>query len=111
MNEYLIYTTEGFTQSPDEIDIENCQILGRIIAENKNQAKELLKKENPWIEEIGFDIENAFVQQVLSKENKEDLKKLLDYLWDDEKSNFEEDNYSQDHIFRTMSKLKQLCEK
>lgn len=25
--DYVIYTTEGFTQSPNGTDIENCQIL------------------------------------------------------------------------------------
>ena len=110
MNEYLLYTAEGFTESPEHIDVENCQLLGRIQAENKEQAKSLLKKENPWIEEIGFEIENAFVQQVLSKENKQDLEVLLDYLWKDEEKHFEESNYSQSHIFRTLSRLKQLSE-
>ncbi len=110
MNEYLIYTAEGFTESPEHIDIENHQLLGRIQAENKEQAKSLLKKENPWLEEIGFVVENAFVQQILSNENKQDLKALLDYLWKAEEKHFEESNYSKDHIFRTISRLRLLCE-
>ena len=41
MNSYLIYTTEGFTESPENIEVENCQLLGRINAENKEQARTL----------------------------------------------------------------------
>lgn len=29
MSEYIFYTTEGFTQDPNENNIENCQVLGR----------------------------------------------------------------------------------
>ena len=28
MSEYIIYTTEGFTQDPNGNDIENCQMFG-----------------------------------------------------------------------------------
>ena len=110
MNSYLIYTTEGFTESPENIEVENCQLLGRINAENKEQARTLLRKENPWVEEIGFDIDSAFVQQVLTPENKKDIKQLIEYLWKDEEKHFEESNYPQDHIFRIVLKLNQLCE-
>lgn len=109
MNEFMIYTSEGFTKSPENIEIENYQLLGKMIAEDEKQAKNLLKKNNPWIEEIGFDIDKAFVQQVFTPENQQDLKTLLDYMWKDEEKNFEECNYSKEHIFRIMLKLKRLC--
>lgn len=109
MNEYLIFTTEGFTESPDNIEVENCQLLGRVTAESKDYAKRNLKKEHAWLEEIGFDVDDVIVEQVFTKENKKDLKQLLDYLWKDEEKHFEESNYPQDHIFRTILKLRQLC--
>lgn len=31
MNEYIVYTTEGYTSGPNEnVDLENCQVLGII---------------------------------------------------------------------------------
>ena len=109
MNEYLIYTAEGFTESLENNEVENCQLLGRIQAEDNEQAKDCLKKDNPLIEEIGFDIDSAFVQQVLSEKNRQDLKRPLNYLWKDEERHFEESVFPQDHIFRTMSRLNILC--
>lgn len=49
-NEYIFYTTEGFTQAPNGEDIENCQLLGRAYGEDKHSALQNLLKENPWIE-------------------------------------------------------------
>lgn len=109
MNEYLIFTSHGFTESPDNIEVENCQLLGRVIAENKSCALSNLKKENPWIGEVGFDVDDVIVEQVLTKENKKDIKQLLDYLWKDEEKHFVERNCPQDHIFRTILKLNHLC--
>ena len=32
MNEYLFYTFEGYTEGPNvDYQVENCQILGRVI--------------------------------------------------------------------------------
>lgn len=54
MKEYIIYTTEGFTQDPNGNDIENCQVLGIAKGNDKVEAKDNLLKENPWIIEAGF---------------------------------------------------------
>lgn len=54
MTEYIFYTTEGFAQAPDGEDIENCQLLGRAHGEDKHDALQNLFKENPWIEQRGF---------------------------------------------------------
>ncbi len=55
MKEYIFYTIEGFSQAPDGEDIENCQLLGRSHGKDKQDALQNLLKENPWIEQRGYD--------------------------------------------------------
>ncbi len=109
MNEYLFYTTEGETFAPNEdVAVDNCQILGRIEAENAHQAKDKLLLENTWIEEAGFDASEIFVQQTITKAQKADIKNLLDYLWIDEEKHYEETTREEKskHILNTLKRLK-----
>ena len=56
MNEYIFYTTEGFTYPPIEgKDVENCQVLGQAFGNNVQDAKTQLEKRCPWIKDCGFD--------------------------------------------------------
>ena len=42
MNEYIVYTAEGYTSGPEtNVDIENCQILG--IAEGLSEEDAINK--------------------------------------------------------------------
>uniref|UniRef100_UPI004025B275 hypothetical protein n=1 Tax=Alloprevotella sp. TaxID=1872471 RepID=UPI004025B275 len=67
MNEYIFYTTEGTTLAPNQdIDIENCQILGFVNASNLSNAKKLLLQENPWIVKANFSIDKIMARQVLT---------------------------------------------
>lgn len=55
MNEYIFYTTEGFTIAPNEkVEVENCQVLGCAFKNNKDETQDNLLKENPWISKAGF---------------------------------------------------------
>lgn len=64
MKEFLIITSEGTTYAPDESEVENCQILGRIEAENEMQARRKLMDDNPWIEECGYNMDETIVLRV-----------------------------------------------
>lgn len=64
MNEYMIYTLQGFTQSPTNEQVENCQILGFVEADDAEQARLMLIKENPEITKRGFNIDETFVRMV-----------------------------------------------
>lgn len=64
MNEYIIYTTEGFTQDPNGNDIENCQVLGEACGDNLVEAKDNLLKNNPWIAEAGFNRSEFIIRQL-----------------------------------------------
>lgn len=68
MNEYIIYTTEGFAFPPNGTErIDNCQILGRCFGNDEKNACENLIKENPWIIESGFDINNIICKQLMTE--------------------------------------------
>ena len=110
MSEFIFYTTEGFTQDPNGNDVENCQVLGRAFGRNKDEAKCNLIKKSPWIEEAGFDMTELIVKQLLTEEQKADIKAVVDYLWEDEHKHFQESHYSKEHIFKILKRLKNCCE-
>ena len=48
MNEYIFYTSEGYTKPPrQDKDVDNCQVLGRAFGDNEIIAKNNLLKDNP----------------------------------------------------------------
>lgn len=110
MSEYIFYTTEGFTQAPNGNNVENCQVLGRAFGKNIKEARCNLLKENPWIEEVGFDMEDLLVKQLLTEEQKADIKAVVDYLWEDEHKHFQEEHYPKNHIYRILKRLKSSYE-
>lgn len=66
MNEYIFYTTEGFTIAPNEnVEVENCQLLGCAFGSNKDEAQDNLLKENPWISEAGYSTSEFIVRQLV----------------------------------------------
>ena len=65
MNKYIIYTTEGHTIAPNEnVEVENCQLLGEACGNNPNEAKENLIKNNPWIIKAGFAPTEFIIKQL-----------------------------------------------
>lgn len=65
MPEYIFYTTEGFTQTPDGSEVENCQVLGTASGKSREEAKRNLLNENPWIEQKGFNSACFIVKQIM----------------------------------------------
>ncbi len=108
-NEYIFYTIEGYTEAPkDNIEIENCQVLGTVRGSNKYEARENLLNENPWITESGFDPIEFIVRQILTNEQRNDINLLVDYLWANEERHFEESEDKENHIFNVLKRLKGL---
>lgn len=58
-------------------------------------------------EYICFDINNAYVEQMLTGNQKNDMKLLIDHFWDDEKRKYEESGMKDNHIFNVLKRLKQ----
>lgn len=115
MNEYMFYTFEGFTQSPDKNNCENLQILGFEKAENLEIAKKCLLANNDWISKHGFDTEKILSKKILTEESLASIKTVVDYLWKDEEKDYEECLVSgknvDNHILKHLRKLKLLTEK
>lgn len=114
MNEYMFYTFEGFTKSPNGTDCENFQILGFEKAENIEDAKNLLLKNNPWILEYRFDADKILLKKILTKEIISEIKTVVDYLWNDEEKHYEEcfsENEKEgNHIFKNLRNLRSVIE-
>lgn len=67
MNEYIFYTTEGYTQPPrQDKDVNNCQVLGRAFGDNEIIAKKNLLKNNPWIEDYGYNPNKIVTLQIVN---------------------------------------------
>ena len=65
MNEYIIYTAEGYTIAPNEnIEVENCQVLGCTYGNNAEDAQDNLLRENHQIAEAGFNRSEFVVKQL-----------------------------------------------
>lgn len=114
MNEYMFYTFEGFTQSPNKTDCENLQILGFEKAENLEIAKSHLLANNEWILKYGFNTEKILSKKILTEESLASIKTVVDYIWEDEEKDYEECLVSgknvDNHILKHLRKLKLLTE-
>lgn len=67
MNQYIIYTTEGYTIAPNEnVGVENCQVLGLAFGNSTQEAKENLIKDNQWITKAGFQEYEFIIRQLVT---------------------------------------------
>ena len=48
--------------------------------------------------------------KMIIEQIKTDIKTVIDYLWNDEKRHYEEDNEPQNHIFCVLNRLKDVVE-
>ncbi|MBR6566067.1 MAG: hypothetical protein IKK79_04575 [Spirochaetaceae bacterium] len=111
MNRYVFYTFEGFTESPTNAECDNIQILGFEEGINLNEAKNTLITENAWIQKYGFNIHEIYAKQLLTDENKVDIKSLIDYLRDGGKKYCKEDKANNSNpILVIVEKLQQLID-
>lgn len=113
MNEYIFYSTEGQTEAPNKsIEVENCQVIGCAKGVTKDDALLNLLKENPWINEAKYNTSKFIIKQLLTNDQRDDIRTLLSYLWDDEETHFEEsdDDDKSDHIFNVLKRLKMAVE-
>lgn len=55
MKKYLLYTSEGYCEAPDGDSIENCQYLGRVEADNEEEAIDKFFNEEEWPYEREYD--------------------------------------------------------
>lgn len=108
MAQFIFYTLEGHTISPNNVEVENLQILGVENGFNSDEALEKLTKDNKWIKESGFSKDKIKNYATVSASLKNDIKTVIDYLWNDEEKHFEESKYDSSHIFKTLQRLKEI---
>jgi len=109
MRDYIFYTTEGHTIAPKEnVDVENCQVLGISSGNNIEEAEKKLLNDNPWIEEAGFSDNEFLARQILTDELRADLKYLLNYISLDETTLFGKDPNGTNRIIKIVENLKAL---
>jgi hypothetical protein len=107
MGQFIFYTFEGATISPNDTNIENLQILGIENGFNSKDALEKLLIDNRWIEESGFSKNEIKNYAIVSTSFQNDIQTVIDYLWDDEERHFEESLEDDNHIFRVLQRLKE----
>ena len=65
MKEFIFYTFEGRTISPNGELLENIQVLGFELANNEVEAKKQLMQKNQWIREKGFCEKQIICRQIV----------------------------------------------
>lgn len=68
MNKYIIYTPEGYCEDPNGNDVCNCQVLGKVEANNEKEAINKLFKEQSWIQDDGFSPDEVYVSRLHDSE-------------------------------------------
>lgn len=64
----MIYTSDGYTESPEGHATHNCQILARLEAESKEAAVKKFLKNTLDFDLYGFNKENILVAQLDNSE-------------------------------------------
>lgn len=112
-NQYIFITTEGETTAPNQdYPVENCQVLGIVDAKDEKHALKTLIHDNDWLAPSGFDITQARCIQVMTESLRRDIEEIVEYLWDDEERNYEENlpEDRKDHIFNVVKRLAKAAE-
>ena len=108
MNEYIFWTQQGWTLAPCEnYEVENCQVLGWQTGATLEIARSALLQENPWILEAGF--EEMRAAQTITHQQKSDLRRVTEYLWEGEKRAWEALGKPDGHIFCALQRLQEMA--
>ena len=100
MKTYMFYASEEKTS-------KNIQFLGIANGKNYQSAKKTLLNENLWILESDFKKNHIVGKQLVDDNLKNAIKKVVDYLWNDEEKHYEE-NPETNHIFLILKELKNI---
>lgn len=69
MNEYIFYTTEGYTQDPKGHDVANGQLIGRAFGDTPQEARQHLLSDNPWIAAHHYDTSALICKELAPHDN------------------------------------------
>lgn len=110
MPEYIFYTSEGYTISPNNNELDSLQILGFEKGNNFEEAKQNLINNNPWIIDSGFNLDEIKSKIIIDEKSNKLISEIIDYLYKDEEKHFEESDKPEDHIFLKIKDLKNFIE-
>lgn len=65
MKRFLVYTAEGYTESPTSEHVENCQVLGEVEANCEMEAIKVLFERKNWITTSGFSKKAAIAREIV----------------------------------------------
>lgn len=68
MNKYIIYTTEGYCEGPNGNEVCNCQLLGRVMATDEDEAVKYFLRDNQWVLEYGYSPDEFCIAQLHDSE-------------------------------------------
>jgi len=104
MNKYVFYIDDECNKSSKNNKCENIQFLGIEKGKSQFEAKQKLISEK----KLNFEESTIKSKQLFSEDNKKEIKTVIEYLWEDEKKHFEENDCPSNHIFFILKKLKEL---
>ena len=104
MNTYIFYTDEGYTVSPNNEKLDNLQILGIEDGSTREEALANLYKNNAWIKTNGFSELRFRCYSILQPEILEEVKSVIQYLWESEEKHWEESGCPDKHIFQILKR-------
>jgi hypothetical protein len=104
---FIFYTDEGYTISPNDSEMDNLQIIGIENGATQEDALINLYKDGAWIEEVGFLKDRLKCYAIFKPDYIENIKKVVNYLWENEEKHFNESECPDNHIFSILKKLKQ----
>lgn len=100
--DYIIYTAEGYTQTPNGNETNNCQILDFVYNTNlmKTEVVELFLNNFP-VKETELSKKEIKVINRIDEATKEAMYEIVKYLWETEERNYEESSEKDktNHIF------------
>ena len=106
MGTYIFYTDEGYVKAPNNTELENLQILGIEDGKTQDEALANLYNHNEWIKMNGFSDTRIRCHAVLKSEILEDIKTIVQYLWEEEYKHWEECGCPNEHIFQKLKNIK-----
>lgn len=110
MANFIFYTDEGYTISPNNEELESFQILGFEKGATLQDGIDNLIENNSWIVESSFDIGKIKYKAIMSLEEIDSLKELINYLYNDIQNHFGELYKGENHILEKLERLKSLID-
>lgn len=116
MNEYIFYKRG----EDSKLSYLNCLVLGKAFGNNAVEARQNFLKNNSRLIEKKYNPSDIIAKQVLTDKQISDIKKIIEYLWADEKKHYEElysidlddvahmerEDIDENHIFSSLNRLK-----